>query len=228
MTTFGLVHGAYHGAWCWEPLTEVLAGRGHRVLTVDLPSEVPAASAAAYAAAAVAAFVDAPDDLVVVGHSLAGLTIPLVAQARPVGRLVYLCAMLPRIGRAQDDVMRDEPDMILTGPEGGVYMSPDGAVHWHPEAAARSFFADCPADVAAAAAARLRGQFWTITQEVTPLREWPNVPSTYVLGAADPIVNPDWSRRVVPQVLGVQPIEVAAGHSPFLSAPAALADALER
>jgi len=134
-------------------------------------------------------------DLVVVGHSLAGLTIPLVAQSRLVG---------------------------------GVYLSPDGAVHWHPEAAAASFFADCQPDVAVAAAARLRGQFWTITQEVTPLQRWPSVPSSYVLGSADPIVNPAWSRRVVPRVLGVQPIEVAAGHSPFLSAPVALADALQR
>jgi pimeloyl-ACP methyl ester carboxylesterase len=73
----------------------------------------------------------------------------------------------------------------------------------------------------------LRGQCWAITQEVTPLVGWPDVPSSYVLGAADPIVNPEWSRRVVPEVLGVQPIEIAAGHSPFLSAPAALVDALE-
>ena len=227
MTTFGLVHGAYHGAWCWAALTDELERRGHCVCTVDLPSEDPAAGAAEYAAVAVDAFADAPDDVVVVGHSLAGLTILRVAQARPVGGLVYLCAMLPRTGRSQHDVIRDEPEMFLTIPEGGVYVSRNGAVHWYPQAAARSFFADCPPEVAAAAAARLRGQFWTITQEVTPLREWPRVPSRYVLGTADPIVNPDWLRRVVPQVLGVQPIEIAAGHSPFLSAPAALADALE-
>ena len=228
MTTFGLVHGAYHASWCWEPLVAELTSRGHDVLTVDLPSEDAKAGATEYAAAAVEAFAGAPDDLVVVGHSLAGLTIPLVAQSRPVGQLVYVCAMLPRVGCAQDDVIRAEPDMFLTGPEGGVYLSPDGAVHWHPEAAAASFFADCQPDVAVAAAARLRGQFWTITQEVTPLQRWPSVPSSYVLGSADPIVNPAWSRRVVPRVLGVQPIEVAAGHSPFLSAPVALADALQR
>jgi hypothetical protein len=71
-------------------------------------------------------------------------------------------------------------------------------------------------------------QFWPITQEITPLVAWPHVPSSYVLGVADPIVNPEWSRRVVPEVLGVQPIEIAAGHSPFLSAPAVLVDVLER
>jgi pimeloyl-ACP methyl ester carboxylesterase len=228
VTAFGLVHGAYHGAWCWEPTVAELERRGHRALTVDLPCDDPAAGAAAYAAAAVEAFANAGDDLVVVGHSLGGLTIPLVAQARPVRRLVYLCAMLPRIGRAQDDVLREEPDMLLQGPKGGTYRGEDGSAHWYPEAAARSFFNDCPPDLANWAAARLRGQFWRITQEITPLQEWPSVASSYVLGVEDPIVNPKWSHRVVPDVLGVEPIEIAAGHSPFLSAPAALVDALER
>ena len=227
MTTFGLVHGAYHGAWCWGSTVAELERRGHRALTVDLPCEDPSAGAAAYAAAAVAAFADADDDLVVVGHSLGGLTIPLVAHARPVARLVYLCAMLPRVGQTQDDVMEAEPDMLMSAPPGGTYRGEDGASHWRPEAAAGRFFADCTPDVASWAAAQLRGQFWPITEEITPLLAWPSVPSSYVLGSADPIVNPEWSRRVVPEVLGLEPIEIAAGHSPFLSAPVALVDALE-
>jgi pimeloyl-ACP methyl ester carboxylesterase len=227
VTTFGLVHGAYHGAWCWGPTVAELERRGHRALTVDLPCEDSTAGAAAYAAAAVEAFADADDDLVVVGHSLGGLTIPLVAHARRVQRLVYLCAMLPRVGRTQDDVMDDEPEMLLPGPPGGIYQGEDGASHWKPQAAVSRFFSDCEPAVATWAAEQLRGQFWVITQEVTPLVGWPDVPSSYVLGTADPIVNPEWSRRIVAEVLGVQPMEIAAGHSPFLSAPVALVDALE-
>src|ERR1700736_4531524 len=37
MTTFILIHGAFHGGWCWEPVTPYLERRGHRVLTPDLP-----------------------------------------------------------------------------------------------------------------------------------------------------------------------------------------------
>jgi alpha-beta hydrolase superfamily lysophospholipase len=70
---------------------------------------------------AVEAFSDAPEDLVLVGHSLGGLTIPVVATRRPVSRMVFLSAMLPRPGRAHDDVMRDEPDMTVPGPGGGSY-----------------------------------------------------------------------------------------------------------
>ena len=110
MTTFGLVHGAYHGSWCWKQLTVQLERRGHLVLTVDLPCEDPDAGAADYADVAAGAFDGAPDDLVLVRHSLGGLTIPLIARRRPVSRMVFLCAMLPRPGRAHDDVLREEPE----------------------------------------------------------------------------------------------------------------------
>jgi Alpha/beta hydrolase family len=223
MTTFGLVHGAYHGAWCWERLASHLERRGHVVLTVDLPCEDPDAGAADYAEAAVEAFADAPDDLVLVGHSLAGLTIPLVALRRPASRMVFVCAMLPRLGRAQDEVLGDETDMVGPMPGQATYTGSDGSTRWYPEAAASVFFADCPPDLADWAAARLRGQFWKITQEVTPLRDWPDVPSTAVIGSHDPVINPAWSRRVTPAVLGVPPIEIDCGHSPFLSVPDLLA-----
>ena len=226
MTTIGLVHGAFHGSWCWEQLTDSLEARGHRVLTVDLPCEDPDAGASEYAEAAVEAFSSAPEDMVVVGHSLGGLTIPVIASRRPVSRLVFLCAMLPRTGWTHDDVMRSEPDMTLPGPTDGAYVAADGSTRWHPEAAAAYFFADCPPAVAEWAAPRLRGQFWKITKEVTPLKEWPSVPCSAVIGSHDLVINPDWSRRVTPSVLGVRPTEMACGHSPFFSAPALLADAI--
>lgn len=226
MTTFGLVHGAFHGSWCWERLTPELERLGHRVLTVDLPSEEPLAGAAEYAAVAVTAFAGADEDLVLVGHSLGGLTIPLIAASRPARQLVFLAGMIPRPGKSHDEVVAAEPDMVLPGPEGGAYQGPDGATRWRPEAAARWFFADCPADLAAWAASRLRGQFWKITTEMSPLSAWPGLPCAYLLGSRDPVINPVWSRRAVRRVLGVQPVELEVGHSPFLATPALLAQAL--
>jgi hypothetical protein len=227
MVTFGLVHGAYHGSWCWQKLTPELERLGHRVLAVDLPSEDPHAGASEYAAAALGAFAEADDDLVVVGHSLAGLTIPLIATARPVRQLIFLSAMLPRPGQAHDDVQSAEPDMVLPGPRGGAYQEPPGTLRWRADAAARWFYDDCPADLAAWAASRMRGQCWKITSEVTPLSAWPDVPCGYVLGSRDPVINPVWSRRAAPGVLGVQPIEIDGGHSPFLAIPPALARTLD-
>ena len=71
------------------------------------------------------------------------------------------------------------------------------------------------------------GQCWKITAEVTPLLAWPDVPCSYLLGIRDLVVNPAWSRRVVPGVIGVQPTELDAGHSPFLAMPAVLAAILD-
>ena len=227
MVTFGLVHGAYHGSWCWERLTPELERQGHRVLTVELPTEDPQAGAAEYAAVALTAFGGAGDDLVVVGHSLGGLTIPLIAAARPVRRLIFVAGMLPRPGKSQEEVVSAEPDMVLPGPEGGAYRGPGGETRWRPEAAAHWFFADCTADVAAWAASRLRGQCWKITREVTPLSAWPAVPCSYVLGTRDLVINPAWSRPSAPAVLGVTAMEMDAGHSPFLAMPTDLARILD-
>ena len=39
MTQFLLVHGAFHGAWCWQKLVAELEKRGHRAKAIDLPGQ---------------------------------------------------------------------------------------------------------------------------------------------------------------------------------------------
>jgi hypothetical protein len=70
-------------------------------------------------------------DLVLVGHSVAGLIIPLVAACCPVRRLVFLHALLPRPGQSVVDQMKAEPDMF--NPE----MFTATAPFWEDEAVAR-------------------------------------------------------------------------------------------
>ena len=48
MATFGLVHGAWHGAWCWDLLIPELERRGHSAVAMDLPCEDPKASFSDY------------------------------------------------------------------------------------------------------------------------------------------------------------------------------------
>jgi hypothetical protein len=123
--------------------------------------------------------------------------------------------------------LAEEPDMVLAGPDAPTtFTDENGATRWFPEAAKAFFYADCDSDTADWAAARLRGQSWLITQEQTPLLQWPAIPCSYILGVDDPVINPAWSRRAAPEVLGVTPIELPAGHSPFLSVPQQLADTL--
>ena len=103
MTTFALVHGAWHGAWCWERLVGPLERRGHGALAIDLPVDDVDAGNGEYADVVAAFTAPAGDDVILVGHSLNGLILPLVAARRPVAALVYLCAFLPLEGKSLDD-----------------------------------------------------------------------------------------------------------------------------
>jgi pimeloyl-ACP methyl ester carboxylesterase len=226
MTTFALVHGAWHGGWCWERLSPLLQAEGHSVVAVDLPCADAAYGAAGYAAVVLDALAahGAGEDVVAVGHSLGGATIPLVAAARPLRRLVYLCAAVPQPGRSL--VERPEGDAPPAAVRPGQMVQPDGTLIWTAEGARRAFYHDCPPAVAARAAARLRAQAMTPLWERCPLDRLPEVPATYVLCRDDRVTPADWSRRHVPDRLGVVPLELPGGHSPFLSRPAVLADLL--
>jgi pimeloyl-ACP methyl ester carboxylesterase len=228
VSTFALVHGACHGAWCWEHLTPELERRGHRVVAVDLPTEDPTAGNVRYAETVAESLVGLDDDVVVLGHSLGGLTVPLVAALRPVRRLVFLCAFPPQPGHSFSS--QPHPDGLLPWVEGvsssPVYAS-DGTFSFPPSFAAEVLYPDCTADDRTWATARLRSQTTTASAEVCPLNEWPSVRETqYVLAQADLAVNPAWARWVARERLGVVPVELPGGHSPFLARPRDLAEIL--
>jgi pimeloyl-ACP methyl ester carboxylesterase len=228
MTTFALVHGAWHGAWCWRRLIPELEDRGHGVIAMDLPSDDPAAMFDDYADV-VAGELEARggDDVVVVGHSLAGLTIPLVAARQRVSRLVYLCALVPVPGSSFMDQLASE-DMLDLGYVAGLG-EPDGEGRrgWADEGLARHFmYADCDAEATEQAVARLRPQAQSPYAQPCSLDAFPARPSTYVVCGEDRLVKPDWSRRIARERLDADLVELPGSHSPFLSRPADLASVL--
>jgi pimeloyl-ACP methyl ester carboxylesterase len=228
MTTFALVHGGWHGAWCWDLLTPLLERGGHRVVTMDLPCDDPSADFEVYADVVCAALTGCDGDINLVGHSLGGNTIPLVAARRPVSHLVYLCAVLPRTGSSLMDQVADDPGMLNPG-----YLpalsEPDDRnrqVWVDPALARRHLYADCDDATATAAILRLRPQALHPMLQPYPLRELPAVDSTYVVCTDDLMVPSEWSRRVAPGRVGADLIELPGSHSPFLSRPRALAEVL--
>jgi pimeloyl-ACP methyl ester carboxylesterase len=227
MTTFALVHGAWHGAWCWERLIPELEGHGHAALAIELPCEDPDAGCTAYAETVLQEAAAAGDDVVLVGHSLGGLTIPLVASERPVRKLVFLCALLPRPGLSLLDQLEQEPEIFVR--EFGAALARDdrGRSYWQDEDEAIDLlYSDCPRQLASWAVARLRHQGRAPSAEPCPLAQWPVVESVSLFARDDAVVNPQWSRSAARERRGAGAVELPGGHSPMLSRPAELAEAL--
>ena len=229
MATFALIHGAWHGAWCWDHVTAELQALGHGARAVDLPVDRKDAGTVEYARVAAEAFGGGAPPIVV-AHSMAGLVAPLVAERMRVRGIVYLAALLRHPGRscAEDRAAGLNHDMSPPGFGKELQRDAEGLTYWpSAEAAARHLFHDAsPAD-AARAFARLRHQkgYWT---DRSPQRDWPAVPAASIICAEDRAINPAWSRRVAYDWLSVEPITLPGGHSPHLTRPRDLAELLDR
>jgi hypothetical protein len=205
MATFTLVHGAWHGGWAWDPLRRVLEEHGHAVAAPDLPCEDVDAGVEEYAR------VVPPAD-VVVGHSLGGLTIPLVSA-----RLyVFLCALVSGAGR-DDAFVPGFGDARMRDELGRSYY-PD------PDDAAREL--QYPPDSFALAQKLRRQAPRPSTETIAAIP--PGGRHMYIVCTLDAAIRPDWQRRVARDTLGVEPLELEAGHSPMLTHPRELAALLDR
>ena len=222
-----LVHGSYHGAWCWDFLTPELERLGHRVVTMTLPISDPTLGAADYAKTVERAL-DPKTEPVLVGHSMAGLVIPLVASRRPIKRLVFLAAFLPSPGKSANDQRATEGIDGRVAPRTAEWTDLGDEV-WMvgPNTATELFFHDAPAAVARWATKRLRPQSHRVLSETTPLTTWPDVKSRAIVCRDDRAINPAWVRTAARERLGVDAIELGGGHSPFLTRPAELAQVLD-
>jgi pimeloyl-ACP methyl ester carboxylesterase len=169
------------------------------------------------------------DDVVIVGHSLAGLTVALVPERRPVRRLVYLCALVPMPGLSFREQLEVEPDSLFEDYEAGMSDRDDqGRRHWvDPEIARRTLFGDCVAEDARAAFDRLRPQSSAPHVATCGLESLPDVARTYIVCSDDAIVNPERGRAVAAGRLDAELIELPGSHSPFLSRPSELAAVLD-
>jgi pimeloyl-ACP methyl ester carboxylesterase len=228
MSTFALVHGAWHGSWCWEHLTPELQAMGHRVIAMDLPIDDSSASFDDYADVVCAAVAGAAgEDLILVGHSLAGQTVSLVAARRPLRRLVYLCAMPPIPGTHFIQQIVDEPDMLHPDYTQALARDSEGRFAWIDKQMAHfHLYGDCDEPTTSAAFARLRPQATRPYRQPCSLTAMPAVESTYVVCDEDRIVMPEWSRRIAHEWLNAELIEMPGSHSPFLSRPEDLAEVL--
>jgi pimeloyl-ACP methyl ester carboxylesterase len=108
MATFVLVHGAWHGAWCWRDIVPLLEAGGHHVFAPDLPGHGEHAATIAemtlesYARCVQQSIEAAPEPVVLVAHSMGGIVATQAAEYVPerIRRLVYVTAFLPADGQS--------------------------------------------------------------------------------------------------------------------------------
>jgi pimeloyl-ACP methyl ester carboxylesterase len=118
MSTFVLVHGAFHGGWCWRDVTAQLRALGHAVFTPTLTGlgerchlASPAVDLSTHVQD-VANVIEWEElrDVVLVGHSYGGMVITGVAErlAERLASLIYLDALVPQDGHCALDLQPSE------------------------------------------------------------------------------------------------------------------------
>jgi pimeloyl-ACP methyl ester carboxylesterase len=213
--SFCLVHGAWHGAWCWDPLARELRERGHDVRTPTLPSDNVDAGLGDWVHA-----IGPQHDAVVVGHSFAGFVTPLV-EARA---YVYLCAFAPVPGQPPGAVLGEALDPEFSGTEKDEL----GRSYWPSLEVARERLYRGHHDTWATwAFPKLRPQAQQVAAEPCPLERLPARPTWVVLAREDPAVRAAWLRETSKTVFGRPAVEVDGGHFPMFDRPVELAEVLE-
>lgn len=222
--TLLLVHGAWHGAWCWTPLREVLEARGRRVETVELPtvsSPDPAGVPLRADADAVSDAIERIDGpVVVVAHSYGGVPTTMAATAASVERIVFVAAFALDAGESLLGAVGGEapPWWVVDGPlvSAGTPELPAEGI----------FFNDLSDDVARVAAARLRPQSLLAFTDAVDDVAWRSRPTTYVVTERDQAI-PVFAQEAMADRAGSTVHRMDTSHSPFLSRPEELADLIE-
>jgi pimeloyl-ACP methyl ester carboxylesterase len=236
MATFVLIHGSWHGGWCFDQVRARLEAAGHEVIAPDLPGM--GGDEAALRAVTLQGWADFTGWLcrqarrrpvILAGHSRGGLVVSQAAETAPeaIDALVYICAMMLPDGmsRAQFKTL-EEPnpafDAIVSTVHGGA-----GTVA-SAEGGPAVFAQLSPAETVSSAMARLVAE--PHGPRAAPLRLTPerfgSLPRTYLECTQDRTIPIASQRRMQALVPGARVVSLPADHSPFFSMPDRLADAL--
>lgn len=230
MSTFVLIHGAWHGAWCWDEVVPLLEKAGHRAVAPDLPGHGDDATPLdevtldAYARKVEEVVLAQNEPVILVGHSMGGMAITQAAEQCPdrIKALVYLCAFLPANGESlvhwaeqcQDGLVHK--NMVIAEDQRSAVVRNDVIVD--------AFYGDCTPEIAARAKARLQPQ--AVAPIVEPVRisdgRFGSVRRHYIECRQDRAI-PLAIQRTMQHAQPCQSVvTLDAGHSPFLSAPESL------
>jgi pimeloyl-ACP methyl ester carboxylesterase len=232
-STVVLVHGAWHGAWCWERVVAGLRDAGIMAVALDLPGHGQDPGALGDLHVDAARVREELDKLggpvVLVGHSYGGAVITEAGDHPAVAHLVFLCALAldegetcmdAAAGAAASAISHEgRPDLA-----GGFVAAGDGSVAIEASVAAAALYNDCDPDTVAWALPQLGPQPLITLQQSPSSVAWRTRPSTYAVCRNDMTIHPDLQRLLAQRCRAS--VEWDSGHSPFLSQPGTVVDLL--
>jgi len=235
MTEFVLIHGAWHGGWCWKKVQTFLEERGDVVFAPDLPGhgDDPGSTADAtmdnYVDRVLSALNRCERPPVLVGHSMGGAVISQVAERVPeqIERLVFVAAMVPVDGESVLGLAENNHASALRG---NLEFSDDGtSVTVADDIIPVAFYHDCHEEDVNQAREKLRPQNVEVLAHPLALTEerYGSVPKQFIECIEDQaihIASQRWMARRAQCLTN----SLNTGHSPFFAAPAALAAFIAR
>ena len=231
MSTFVLIHGGWHGGWCWYKVVSCLEKQGHTVIAPDLPSHgrdrtPPLSVSFQTYVDCVCHILDAqPEPVILAGHSMGGAVITQVAEHRPdkIHLLVYVSAFLLSDGQSLLSVAEEDttgavlPNLVFDESRSIATMNEENLKE--------VFYADCPDEDIALAKMLLVPQVLaplSVPVQTTPQR-FGRVLRAYVECLQDNALSPATQKRMYSALPCRKVGAMNTSHSPFFSAPDVLA-----
>jgi pimeloyl-ACP methyl ester carboxylesterase len=234
MTTFVLVHGAWHGGWCWHKIVPRLRAAGHAAIAPDMkghgidrsPTETLTLDSLAEGICAVVA--KQGGEVVLVGHSFGGTIITEVGERMPeaIKALVYLTAFVVPGGKSMMDLNAPDPESLIAD---NLVIAPDGkCVTVNPSRIRDIFYGDCPLEDVALAHTLFvpEGMAAFSTPSSATDARWGRIPSAYIECTRDRAIGIARQRQFASYLKSPKKFSLDCDHSPFFSLPDRLTECL--
>ncbi|GAA3404268.1 alpha/beta fold hydrolase [Paenibacillus hodogayensis] len=224
MSTIILVHGSWHGAWCWSDLARRLAEKGHSVLARDLPGHGEDKTALqlltleGYVQSVIATIDSVKGPVILLGHSFGGLVISQAAEYRAnrIQALVYLSAYLPRNGESASDLTMQDKDSRV--PSHLLFADDYSSFHINPETVEKVFYEDCGPENLMLAKSRLQPEAMGPFREKARLTDanFGSIERIYMTTLYDHAISPELQKKMYTLTPCEQVISLRAAHCTFV------------